>query len=281
MNEDQKRVQTEVEMAMAEVARLKTVALELEKDTELKKVALNAEIALLTNKIPALENDVEIQKETLARMKKQVEEGQELVDMTKATIVSVKETLSATEKSLADRGFDLHTIETSIKNETNRFDSLLATKTAELKSLTKMIEDAQNLRDSNIAKHNIELLKVKKEMIDTQSNLSTAKEELSITTRDTNRLENQTLILRNERSILTDDVESLANEIKGLKEEKAIILASVEPMRAEMAKEQVALKALIKERIQQHEANRAVIAELDQREATLRERYEEVGLEYK
>lgn len=281
MNEDQKRVQTEVELALAEVARLKTVALKMEEDNKSKRAGFEAEIALLVARIPALENDIDIRKETLTRLKKQTDETQELVNDSQANLALVKENLSDTEKSLADRMVELKTLETNIKNETSRFDTLVTEKNSELALVKKAIFDAESLHDSNISKHDILSVEAEKKLIDVQSSLLTAKEQLTITTRETGTLTNQAQILKNQITTLESDAEFLTSEIEDLKNERVVILASVEPLRKEMADEQAQLKALIKERIQQHESNRAVIAKLDQREETLRERYEEVGLEYK
>ena len=281
MENDQKRARTEVEMAMAEVARLKTVASDLEKSNEVRKVSLESDIATLMSKIPALENDVSIRVDVLNRIDVQIGEGQALADETKVKVSEVKEQLSSIEKAFAERSLDLHTIETAIKNETNRFDTLLAEKNNELRTTKKAVLDAENIHDSNITKHNIELLKIKKEMIDAEASLATAKDEFATVLRETNRLESESVVFKNETRTLKGDVESLLVEITNLKEEKTNLLASVEPLRSEIEKERQLLKDLTKERIQQHEVNRSIVATLDQREATLREKYEDVGLEYK
>lgn len=281
MEKEQQKVQTEMELALAEIDRLKTFAIDFEKSNKLKREALESEITVLNSRIPALENDVEIQKETLSRMRKEIQSEQVLVDTTKECLNITKKAFLDTEKTLAERSSDLQILETTIKNEINRFDSLIAKKTSELKSVEKNITDAENLHNSNISKHSIELLKINKDILDANAILYSAKEEFKSVSIETYLLENESVTFRSEKGILEGDIESLSKKIKFLKEERISLTLLVTPLRKEMEAEQTKLKALIKERIQQHDINRAVVAGLDQREATLRERYEDVGLDYK
>lgn len=265
---------------MAEVDRLKTVASDLEKNTEVHKGVLEAEIMSLTNKIPALENDVEIQKEIVARIKSQSYAEQSILDSIKEQTSFAKDDFDMVLEDLQGKRDELATVETMIADKTKAGQVSQSLLEVKINSLRRNVTDLENAHRNTMMQHATELTKMKLDLETVQSEVNMAKSILTSATKETEVIKNEMFNFKREAEFLQAECDFLTGDIEALTNEKSKLIAEVTPLRSQMEVERETLKGLTKERIQQHEANRSRVELIDKREVDLKAKYEEVGLQY-
>ena len=280
MDTEKEKAHKEVDAAMAEVDRLKTVASDLEKNTEVHKGVLEAEIMNLTNKIPELENDVEIQKEIVARIKSQSYAEQSILDSIKEQTSFAKDDFDMVLEDLQGKRDELATVETMIADKTKAGQVSQSLLEVKINSLRRNVTDLENAHRNTMMQHATELTKTKLDLETVQSEVNMAKSILTSATKETEVIKNEMLNFKRDAGFLQAECDFLTGDIEALANEKSTLIAEVTPLRYQMEAERETLKGLTKERIQQHETNRSRVELIDKREADLKAKYEEVGLQY-
>lgn len=280
MNDPKIEAQIQVDAALAEVARLQTVAAELDKTNDNKVKEAEAQTLALQTKILQLQDDEKIQATKNADIRSRVASGQvELNEITHRSDEVAKE-LSEFFQKIRVKTLELDALEEKITKQR-------ATQAKEMDEHTMAVNKAKSDKAATEAAHaevmqtnQTELNKIKSKLNDTLTELETAEQALVIAKREESASRNEMQKNQRDSAIARDEVIAFSAEIADLETEKKSILVELGPLRKEKQLEVDTIQELKKERMQLSETNRSIVENLDKREVELKQKYEAVGLVY-
>ena len=276
LQKQNKQAQDAFDNALAEVDRLKTVAIELEKANKAKEAMYQQQELALIDEIKLLEDDTEIALANLNTVKEQIV-GQEVIktDLDNAIRSQEQEKSDGqTEVDVAVEELDSITlqIETATKNHEKQTESHRASMTSHQQETLRFLEVSNQQKNETEAS-----LQLAKAALALESGMVTAaKANLDSVIERIETYTNELSLIENNRVITLKDLdtakETLSNTIENIQAQDVLL----ESLKKEVVIVQAEMKPLITKRIE----SISFMEELKHKEANLRKRYEDVGLEY-
>lgn len=268
--------QNQLDQKLAEADRLARVAKELEK----KNVEAQAEYDKLVNAlrgdIDSLRTDKAFAEEEIEKVKMVLKERQnEANDLRRAINVLAVES-ETTANLIEEKKRELAVVEQTGEKTIKAIEVKIAEKQREIELagadfLTSAEMHNKELTSLNkaIEKARKELDEVTRSIEESNTNLSNIKEETKTVLHEAEQADHRVVLANEEAAKAVEELDLLVESIKSSEEELSLLRVEIETVRAE-------LKPLLAKRIDSIN----YMKELEYKEANLRKKYEDVGLEY-
>lgn len=272
-----KEAQDQIDAALAEVDRLKTVAKNLEESNKrTEELFVNKEKALKAS-LSVVESDFANAKLNLQKIKDQISEQQLTKSNLSEDINSRREDLVTFEKLIADKKAILSSNEDEIIKAANRYSELVTNKEKELEIINNKIESANNLATVEEIKAKTTLKKLQEDITAAESALAKIDENYKLTSDETRKRQSETSLAEHNKEVAEKAVIVAEAKLRQITSEVEVQTSLLEAKKKEVETVEVELKPLLAKRIDSIN----FMKELENKEANLKKRYEDVGLEYK
>lgn len=271
-----KQTQDNIDAALAEVDRLKTVATELKHSNGEAETAYEKRELELHNKLNALEDDVKIAWDNLGAVKEQIATEQTSKSELESGIKLLKQEKLDTETAVAVAVKELDSLIIQMVDATRNSDKQIEAHSNVMRELEQELHafvakaDRQKLEMVTSLKNK----KVELDMADTAS--KNAKVELDSVLERIETYTNELSLIENNRISILAEMDEAKIDLQDIKDETAANMVSLGKTREEIVLVQAELKPLVAKRIDSIN----FMQELNNKEANLKKKYEDVGLEY-
>lgn len=271
-----KDAQDQIDAALAEVARLKTVASDLEKkNKEDETLYANKEKALKTS-LASIESNITYAKLDLQKIIDQIADQQVIKTELSKDIDSRREDLVVFEKLIADKKAQLESVEDSITKAIEKENRLVADKKKELENLTNEIDSKTKVAVAEEAKAKTTLKKLNDDITAAEMALAKLDESHRLITDEARKAKSEAEHAEIRKNEAERRLSAAENELISITSNIEANSALLEAKKRELEAVEKELKPLIAKRIDSIN----FMKELENKEAILKSRYEEVGLEY-
>ncbi len=269
--------QKQVDAALAEADRLKAVAKDLEESNKKAETAALARIDALKESISSFFNERKVAE--MAFLKAQNELTVKLNEKTTlvAEIKNRREDLISFENIITAKKTELKTVEEAISRIKEKHVASTTEKAKELAALEVFIANKKYQFEQEETDLKIAINKLKSVLLLEESVLAAKKEELKTVNTDTKNLQSDAATAEHRKSIFERDLISAENKLITVSAETRNQSELLIALKQEVEIVQTELRPLLAKRIESIN----FMKELENREANLKKKYEDVGLEYK
>lgn len=268
--------QNQLDQKLAEVDRLAIVAKELEKKNVDAQIEHDKLVNALRGDIDSLRTDKAFAEEEIEKVKMVLKERQnEANDLRRAINVLAVES-ETTANLIEEKKRELAVVEQTGEKIIKAIEVKIAEKQREIELagadfLTSAEMHNKELTSLNkaIEKARKELDEVTRSIEESNTNLSNIKEETKTVLHEAEQADHRVVLANEEAAKAGKELDLLVESIKSSEEELSLLRVEIETVRAE-------LKPLLAKRIDSIN----YMKELEYKEANLRKKYEDVGLEY-
>lgn len=272
-----KEAQDQIDAALAEVDRLKTVAKNLEESNKrTEELFVNKEKSLKAS-LSVVESDFANAKLNLQKIKDQISEQQLTKTKLSEDINARREDIVTFEKLITEKKAILTSIEDEIIKAANRYSELVTNKEKELEIINNKIESANNLATVEEIKAKTTLKKLQEDITAAESALAKIDENYKLTSDETRKRQSETSLAEHNKEVAEKAVIVAEAKLRQITSEVEVQTSLLEAKKKEVETVEVELKPLLAKRIDSIN----FMKELENKEANLKKRYEDVGLEYK
>jgi len=269
--------QEQVDRALAEVDRLKTVAKDLEESTKKTEAFYVNKEASLKAALLAVENDFSDAQLNLKNLTNSIQEVQSTKTAVVKEIDARREDLASFEVLIAEKQTLLKSIEDSIIKITEKQNISITEKEHELESIEREIAITIASGAEDEAELNKVLNKLKNQVATEETIFTKLKEEQIVVADATKLIKTEAAAADHRKDIAELELSKAESKLAAVVAETATQVELLAATKKEVEAVQAELKPLLAERIN----SIGFMNELVNKEATLKQKYEKVGLDYK
>lgn len=268
--------QNQLDQKLAEVDRLAGVAKELEKKNAEAQTEHDELVETLTGDIDSLRAEKAFSEEEVEKGKIDLTKSKEAKKKVKTSIDSLEADLQAVTDLITEKEHQLSVIEKTGEETIKTIEAKVAAKQKEAESLNQNFLDATQINNREIASLTKAIDKAQKELAETEKDIEANRVEsarFQKISKDAAREAEQAdhrVVLANEEAVKAEQ------RITVLTQESEIATTTLASLKEEIEAVQSELKPLLAKRIDSIN----YMKELGYKEANLRKKYEDVGLEY-
>ena len=268
--------QNQLDQTLAEVDRLTSVAKELEKKNAEAQTEHDKLVESLTSDIDSLRAEKDFEEDEVEKVKVTLKERQDELSNLKIDLDCSKADIQALIDIIIEKKQELSSTEQTGIKDIQKLDEKITSKKKEMEAQAYNFLTSKQFYDKELSTLTKSIEKAQKELDvvtgavdETNKTLANTKKEVKDIQHDAENADHQVILAR-------EELVKVENQIKTTTQESEIATTTLNSLKEEIEVVQKELKPLLAKRIDSIN----YMKELEYKEANLRKKYEDVGLEY-